>query len=131
MVETRLDHLNTGLVFPAEEDIFHTDELQNKLEVEEGFIPAWLIHESDIHQHAKFTPKQGCCSTCFISCSLQGKSCDPLPTAQSKCQSPIHKKTQDCTSVCMLKQTLTCSGVHAQIGAKLVFFNLMFLHLFK
>lgn len=84
MIEMRLNHpLRPLLIFPTEKyRRFPHGKLQNKLKTREGFIPALLIHETDIHQHAKFRPKQGLLLHLLHLRSLLGKSCDLMPIAE-------------------------------------------------
>lgn len=59
----------------------HMDHLQIKMRTKEGFILTLLIYETDIHQHAKFRPKQGLLLHLLYLCSLLGNSCDSMPIA--------------------------------------------------
>lgn len=51
-----------------------------------------FIHETDIHWHAKFRPKQGLLLHLLYLCFLWGRSCDPMPIAKPNSHPRINKQ---------------------------------------
>lgn len=51
-----------------------------------------FIHETDIHRHAKFRPKQGLLLHLLYLCFLWGRSCDPMPIAKPNSHPHINKQ---------------------------------------